>query len=58
MGMMDSELFKELVKGFPNLMGLVLLSFVLWTINSQTSERLDRQFEYLVACLSGQGLLP
>lgn len=49
--MINSEVIKLLLNNFPNFMGLVFLSIVLYIINNQTGERLDRQFDVLVACL-------
>jgi len=53
---MSTDFIRELIKGLPNLAGLVILAYVLWLIQQDTVARLDRQFEFLVACLQASGV--
>lgn len=49
---MNGDTLRLLLRNFPNFMGLVVLAAALFVINNQTNERLDRQFDALVSCLS------
>lgn len=53
---MTQELIERLITQLPNFVGLVVLSYVLWLINEQTNARLDLQFDYLLTCLTQQGI--
>jgi hypothetical protein len=50
--MLNGEFLKIVIQNMPNFVGLVFLGVVLFIVNNQTGERLDRQFDVLVACLS------
>jgi len=54
---MNGDLIKEIIRNFPNLLGLIVLSYVLWLINAQTNQRMDNLLNLLVNCFTSQGVI-